>query len=75
MRILIAIKSCHKDRIAGCHDEILSTWGVKALEEEMSLKFFLGGGDSHSAFEVVSDCPDDYDSLPLKTQKILRMVG
>src|ERR1700690_2633261 len=47
MRLLIAIKSCKKDKYAGCHDAIRETWGA-ALPVGVDLLFFMGGDEEPS---------------------------
>jgi hypothetical protein len=42
MRVLVAVKSCQKDRNQGCHAAIRETWG-KALPEWVDVRFFIGG--------------------------------
>lgn len=75
MALLIAVKSCHKDRKAGCHDIIRATWG-KSLGPNVVLRFFMGKNpDEREATplksdEPVLDCADDYNSLPHKTRGI-----
>ena len=70
-KLLIAVKSCRADLARGFHDEIRKTWG-KYLP---NVRFFVGQGDTLSSLlwdEEVVNVPDDYDSLPFKTQAILR---
>ena len=75
-QLLIAVKSCHRDRKAGFHDAIRSTWG-KDLGPGVVLKFFMGKNpderESTASFhkdDIVLDCSDDYMSLPFKTREI-----
>jgi hypothetical protein len=42
MRLLIAVKSCQKDKQAGYHQAIRETWG-KTLPKGVDLLFFVGG--------------------------------
>lgn len=84
-RLLIAVKSCHRDRALGFHDAIRSTW-ARDFGPNATLKCFVGlepnqqplmGHPSGSAInlsshEVLLDCPDDYMSLPFKTREICR---
>lgn len=42
MRLLIAIKSCQRDKYAGCHQAIRETWGAN-LPQGVDLLFFMGG--------------------------------
>jgi len=71
--LLIAVKSCRHDKERGHHTAIRETWGRDIVDAD--LRFFIGQGDSISDLlpdEEVVNVPDDYDSLPLKTQAILR---
>ena len=73
MRLLIAIKSCRHDRDRGHHDAIRETWGRDVTEAD--LRFFVGQGNTISDLaedEEVVNVLDDYESLPLKTEAILR---
>ena len=73
MSLLIAVKSCRHDKERGHHTAIRETWGRDIVDAD--LRFFIGQGDSISDLlpdEEVVNVPDDYDSLPLKTQAILR---
>lgn len=73
--LLIAIKSCQRDRINGFHDAIRQTWG-KDLPESVALRFFMGGEhlglDWPLSDEVYLETPDDYRSLPFKTKQIAK---
>ncbi len=42
MRLLVAIKSCVRDKNAGCHQALRDTWG-KNLPAGVDLLFFMGG--------------------------------
>jgi hypothetical protein len=74
-QLLVAVKSCHRDRKAGFHDAIRGTWG-KDLGTNVNLRFFMGANPDprestgFKSDEVVLDCPDDYMSLPFKTREI-----
>lgn len=66
---LIAICTCHRFR--GRADAQRATW-VKKIKD-IDYKFFLGGSNGIPGIdEVFLDVPDDYDSLPLKTQAIMK---
>ena len=72
MRLLIAVKSCLRDRDKGCHDAIRNSWGCEVQDE---LRFFVGESIKFTAGaddEISLDVADDYDSLPHKTRAILR---
>ena len=76
-QLLVAVKSCHRDRKAGFHEAIRGTWG-KDLGPGVVLKFFMGANPDprestpFKSDEVVLDCLDDYISLPFKTREICR---
>lgn len=66
---LIAIVNCH--RFKGRADSQRATW-VKKIQG-IDYKFFLGNGNREpEEDEVFLDVPDDYNSLPLKTQAIMQ---
>src|SRR5271155_3207315 len=72
-RLLIAVKSCKRDRMAGHHEIIRKTWG-KDLPFSVDLCFFTGEDNSENMplppDEVHLRVPDDYMSLPWKTKAI-----
>lgn len=75
MKLLIAVKSCEKHRVAGYNSAIRKTWGKK-VEYPATLIFFQGPayviGDSKiSLDEYPLPVIDDYDHLPDKTISIL----
>ena len=73
MKLLVAIKSCRADLSRGHHDVIRNTWGRNL--GDVDLRFFVGQGETISdlkADEEVVNVLDGYDSLPFKTQAILR---
>jgi hypothetical protein len=70
-RILVAVKSCHRDLNDGCNQAVRDTWG-KDLPPCCDLKFFVGNGDSKLLpDEVRIYCPDDFYHLPDKMRGIL----
>ena len=70
-RILVAVKSCHRDISNGCNIAVRETWG-KDLPKCCDLKFFVGNGDSKLLpDEVRIYCPDDFYHLPDKMRGIL----
>lgn len=73
-KLLIAIKSCWRDKNLDYHDVIRETWG-KDLSPEVKLQFFVGGsGDKSNNLqkdEVSLNCGDSYAELPQKTKKIM----
>ena len=69
-RLLVAVKSCQRDRALGHHKTIRQTWGRDI--QDFDLLFFTGPGESNNLDEVTLDVADDYDSLPSKTREILR---
>lgn len=72
MRLLIGVKSCHRDMANGFNQAIRDTW-AKHIPLGVDFRFFMGHGNTMpQADEVILDCPDDYMSLPHKTRAILR---
>lgn len=70
--LLIAVKSCQRDRTLGFHKAIRETW-ASGLPLFVDVRFFMGFGDeSKYADETSLNCPDDYQSLPLKTKAIAK---
>jgi hypothetical protein len=68
--LLIAVKSCQRDR--SLHETIRQTWGF-AMPAWVTLRFFMGGlTGTTKEDEIELDCPDDYRSLPNKTRAITR---
>ena len=45
MRLLIAIKSCERDMLNGCHTAIRETWG-KDFPPNVDVRFFVGNGSA-----------------------------
>jgi hypothetical protein len=71
MRLLIAVESCQDHLERGFHNEIRNTWGKDAKSLGIDVRFFVGDSfKKHEADEIFLDCPDDYHSLPKKTQSI-----
>lgn len=69
-KILVAVKSCNRDRIDGCHVAIRETWG-KDFPGNVDVRFFVGRGASELlADEIMVDAKDDLVALPVKVQKI-----
>jgi hypothetical protein len=82
-KLAICIKSCHRDMDAGYHDAIRTTWGRDAKALGIDLYFFMGKDPTQQdtrrvrryvTGEIVLDCADDYDSLPIKTRRICQWV-
>jgi hypothetical protein len=66
---VILISSCVKDRKNGNNDAIRQTWGKASV---IPYKFFIGDMDPIEDDEVgLPGCPDNYFSLPQKTQESL----
>jgi len=85
MSLLVAVKSCWRDRTLGFHDAIRETWGRDLKQAGVHVMFFLGHRDSgyflrHPEGEAVAllrdefvvDCADDYNALPHKTRGIAK---
>ena len=73
MKLLVAIKSCMRDRARGAHDAIRNTWGSKV--QGADVVFFVGASPLNVFLEDDEDSlpvVDNYDSLPFKTREILR---
>lgn len=82
LRLIVAVKSCHRDREAGFHDAIRETWGRDLQNVGVHVKFFMGhegnpikGHAQGPAFtmqkdETIVDSLDDYNSLSHKTRGI-----
>jgi hypothetical protein len=73
MKLLVAVKSCMRDRARGAHDVIRNTWGAKV--QGADVVFFVGSSPLNVFLEDDEDSlpvSDDYDSLPFKTREILR---
>jgi hypothetical protein len=74
MKLLIAVKSCLRDRDRGAHRLIRDTWGKDVIGAD--LKFFMGNGAgtmlANDIDEFHVEAPDDYAGLPQKTQEIAR---
>jgi hypothetical protein len=73
-RLLIAVESCWKDRNANCHEAIRRSWGQIAVDLGIDVRFFIGGDKPNNlaADEIWLDVPDDYYSLPHKTQAVAK---
>jgi hypothetical protein len=71
INLVVAVKSCHRDRAAGFHDAIRETWGRDLHELNVPVVFFVGGG-TVGLDEVAVSAPDDYMGLPQKTQAICK---
>ena len=69
MRLVIGVKSCQRDRLAGFHKAIRETWGK---DSGSALRFFVGGEPVNEFDEIALDCPDGYWELPYKTKAILQ---
>ena len=66
---IILISSCVRDRDNGNQQAIRDTWGATPV---IPYRFFLGDTEPISADEVGLFCPDNYFSLPAKTQESLK---
>src|SRR5277367_5778409 len=72
MRLLVAIKSCQRDKVSGCHQAIRDTWG-KDFPADVDVRFFVGGSEiSLLADEVLVPVIDDLVNLPLKVREIAK---
>jgi hypothetical protein len=73
MKILIAIKSCGRDMMNGCHQAIRDTWG-KDFGGAADVRFFIGRGYEQIQHpdEIRVDEADDLVALPLKVRAIAK---
>src|SRR3990172_12833817 len=72
MRPLIAVMSCGRDALNGCHRAIRCTW-VTQVPNGIEYRIFVGRGEQPlEPDEVRLDVPDDYNGLVLKSQAIRR---
>jgi hypothetical protein len=71
VRLLIAVKSCQRDKATGCHQAIRETWG-KDLPEGVEVRFFVGGDQAPplEPDEVHLPVDDGYWELTPKTRGI-----
>jgi hypothetical protein len=69
LNLLIAVKSCARDRENGSHAAIRRTWACAV--GHIPVRFFTGG-EAVLPDEVHLDAPDTYEGLPLKVKEILR---
>ena len=69
LKPVILISSCVKDRNNGNNQAIRDTWGKASL---IPYVFCLGDTDPVEQDELYCDCPDNYFSLPHKTQASLK---
>jgi hypothetical protein len=69
--ILLAIVNCHTRQ--AYQQEIRDTW-LPLVPEGIDVKFFRGNGAEREPLsdEVWLNCPDDYNSLPLKVKAIVQ---
>lgn len=78
-KLIVAVKSCHRDRDRGSHDAIRSTWGAELRKFGVETRFFMGVNDRPSSplqrDEVEVQCADSYAELPFKTREICRWAS
>ena len=79
MNLAVCVKSCHKHLDEGYHEAIRGTWARDLKAFGVETYFFVGTDPSQQdtrrcrryvSNEVVVDCKDDYESLPVKTRRI-----
>ncbi len=73
MKLLIAVKSCMRDRDRGCHQVIRDTWAKDVKSADVM--FFVGKTGLNVHLEDDEDTlsvRDDYYALPFKTREILQ---
>jgi hypothetical protein len=62
MKVLVAVKSCQRDRNQGCHAAIRETWGEN-LPDWVDVRFFIGGDEKPNNLEedeIYFQVGDDY---------------
>jgi hypothetical protein len=83
MRIVVAIKSCERDMLNGCHKAIRETWGkdfpqfTAGTDMTVDVRFFIGRGNNALQLqgdEVRLDIGDDLVALPLKAREMAGWV-
>lgn len=78
-KLIVCVKSCHRDRDRGCHDAVRSTWGAELRKLGIETRFFLGTSERPStklvSDEVELNCTDTYIELPFKTREIARWAS
>jgi hypothetical protein len=55
MRLLIAVKSCERDMIDGCHYAIRQTWGKDIAAGRADLRFFVGNSLLATPYDHTGD--------------------
>ena len=82
-KLVICVKSCHRDLEAGLHDAIRSTWGKDAKALGVDVRFMVGADPTqqstrrswrYASDEHLLDCVDSYEALPYKTRRICQWV-
>src|SRR5271157_1399312 len=69
-KALVGVMSCERDAENGCHNAIRRTWATRMVEG-LDYKIFVGQGTLGHVLapdEERLDVPDDYYSLPEKSQ-------
>ena len=73
MKLLVAVKSCIRDKANGCHDAIRETWG-KDFPSNVDVRFFVGNGGLSALLrgddEVQVNADDTLVALPIKVRKM-----
>jgi hypothetical protein len=82
-QLIVAVKSCQRDKDAGFHDAIRETWGRDLKQKGVQVMFFIGLPPGTASMghpqgysqvlqrdEFVVNAADDYNSLPFKTRGI-----
>lgn len=74
-RVLVAVESCQKYREGSVHEAIRETWFKNLAVTDKRFFYGIGNGctlQSDYPDTTCLECPDDYNSLSLKTQAICR---
>ena len=82
-QLIVAVKSCQRDKDAGFHDAIRETWGRDLKAKGVQVMFFIGLPPGVASMghpqgynqvlqrdEFIVNAADDYNSLPFKTRGI-----
>jgi Galactosyltransferase len=84
VKLAVCVKSCHRDLDAGFHEAIRGTWGRDAKALGIDVFFFVGKDPTQQDTrrvrryvngEVVLDCDDSYEYLPVKTRRICQWLA
>jgi hypothetical protein len=73
VKLLVAVKSCNRDKANGCHQAIRETWG-KDFPANVDVRFFVGSGGLSDDWlltdEIRVNADDTLVALPVKVRKM-----